>query len=104
MPHPHVLWFFGSVCLSLSLSPTHDNNKIRSPCPCMPSCFLSLVLCFFLSFGGWLSALAFFLIHNKVIMSTHAVVANGGLVALNGSNAVAQAAKELSVPVVCVTG
>eukprot|EP00903_Cladosiphon_okamuranus_P022092 g20314.t2 len=41
---------------------------------------------------------------NKVILSTHAVVANGGLIALNGSHAVALAAKDLSVPVVCVTG
>lgn len=41
---------------------------------------------------------------NKVILSTHAVVANGGLIALNGSHAVALAAKDLSVPLVCVTG
>ncbi|CAB1110838.1 unnamed protein product [Ectocarpus sp. CCAP 1310/34] len=41
---------------------------------------------------------------NKVILSTHAVVANGGLIALNGSHAVALAASDLSVPVVCVTG
>ncbi|CAN0568751.1 unnamed protein product, partial [Ectocarpus sp. 12 AP-2014] len=41
---------------------------------------------------------------NKVILSTHAVVANGGLIALNGSHAVALAANDLSVPVVCVTG
>ncbi|CAN0440374.1 unnamed protein product, partial [Ectocarpus sp. 13 AM-2016] len=40
----------------------------------------------------------------KVILSTHAVVANGGLIALNGSHAVALAANDLSVPVVCVTG
>lgn len=40
----------------------------------------------------------------QVILSTHAVVANGGLIALNGSHAVALAAKDLSVPVVCVTG
>ncbi|KAG5178526.1 eukaryotic translation initiation factor 2B beta subunit [Tribonema minus] len=41
---------------------------------------------------------------NKVIMPTHAVVANGGLVAGCGSYMIALAAKELSVPVVCVTG
>lgn len=40
----------------------------------------------------------------QVILSTHAVVANGGLIALNGSHAVALAANDLSVPVVCVTG
>ncbi|CAM9351760.1 unnamed protein product, partial [Phaeothamnion confervicola] len=41
---------------------------------------------------------------NKVILSTHAVVANGGLVAGSGSHLIALAARELSVPVVCVTG
>jgi translation initiation factor eIF-2B subunit beta len=41
---------------------------------------------------------------NKVLMPTHAVVANGGLVAACGSHLVALAASELSVPVVCVTG
>ncbi|CAM9633599.1 unnamed protein product, partial [Chrysoparadoxa australica] len=42
---------------------------------------------------------------NKVIMPTHAVVANGGsLIAMSGSHTMTLAAKELSVPVVCVTG
>jgi translation initiation factor eIF-2B subunit beta len=41
---------------------------------------------------------------NKVIMPTHAVMANGGLIALTGSHMIARAARELSVPVVCVTG
>ncbi|CAB1097582.1 unnamed protein product [Ectocarpus sp. CCAP 1310/34] len=40
----------------------------------------------------------------KVILSTHAVVANGGMITLNGSHAVALAAHDLSVPVVCFTG
>ncbi|CAM9237482.1 unnamed protein product [Ectocarpus sp. 8 AP-2014] len=41
---------------------------------------------------------------NKVILSTHAIVANEGLIALSGSRAVALAANDLSVTVVCVTG
>ena len=41
---------------------------------------------------------------SKVIMGTHAVVANGGMVATCGSHMVALAAKQHSVPLVCVTG
>jgi translation initiation factor eIF-2B subunit beta len=41
---------------------------------------------------------------NKVLLPAHAVLANGGLIAPSGSNLVALAAKNNSVPVVCVTG
>jgi len=41
---------------------------------------------------------------NKVLLPAHAVLANGGLIAPSGSNMVALAAKENSVPVVSVTG
>lgn len=36
---------------------------------------------------------------NKVIIGTHTVLANGGLKAINGSHAIALAAKYYSVPV-----
>lgn len=69
-------------------------SGLSSSCPSMmiklsPSAFFPISFVLFLS---------------KVILSTHAVVANGGLIALNGSHAVALAANDLSVPVVCVTG
>jgi len=41
---------------------------------------------------------------NKVLLPAHAVLANGGLVAPSGSRLAALAARELSVPVVVVTG
>ncbi len=41
---------------------------------------------------------------NKVIMSTHAVLANGGLLASAGAQMVAQAARVHATPVVVVTG
>mmetsp|Transcript_28174 Transcript_28174/g.39630 ORF Transcript_28174/g.39630 Transcript_28174/m.39630 type:complete len:466 (+) Transcript_28174:148-1545(+) len=41
---------------------------------------------------------------NKVLLPSHAVLANGGLIAPSGSNMVALAAKNNSVPVVCVGG
>ncbi|GKY95593.1 hypothetical protein MPSEU_000520600 [Mayamaea pseudoterrestris] len=41
---------------------------------------------------------------NKVLISAHAVLANGGLVARSFCNVVALAAQYHSVPVVCVTG
>ena len=41
---------------------------------------------------------------NKVLVSTHAVMANGGLIAWAGSHAVAMAAKHHSVPFVVCTG
>lgn len=41
---------------------------------------------------------------NKVLLASHAVLANGGLVSHSGCNLVAMAAKHHSVPVVCVTG
>lgn len=41
---------------------------------------------------------------NKVIMSTHAVMADGGAICVNGNLMVAMAAKDFSVPVVCVAG
>lgn len=41
---------------------------------------------------------------NKVIMGTHAVLQNGGLLAASGANQVALAAREHSTPVVIVTG
>ncbi len=41
---------------------------------------------------------------NKVIVSTHAVMANGGLIALTGTHMVALAAKHHSVPFVVCTG
>ena len=41
---------------------------------------------------------------NKVVIPTHAVMANGGLLVQAGGHAVALAAKHHAVPVVCVTG
>ncbi|KAF9428476.1 Translation initiation factor eIF-2B subunit beta [Podila epigama] len=41
---------------------------------------------------------------NKVILGTHAVLANGGLVAISGSHMMAAAAKHHSIPVVVCTG
>jgi translation initiation factor eIF-2B subunit beta len=41
---------------------------------------------------------------NKVIVGTHAVVANGGLIALTGTHMLAQAAKAHSIPFVVCTG
>ncbi|KAI9139994.1 hypothetical protein BKA69DRAFT_1082902 [Paraphysoderma sedebokerense] len=41
---------------------------------------------------------------NKVILGTHAVLANGGLISLSGTSVIASAAKYYSVPVVCLTG
>jgi translation initiation factor eIF-2B subunit beta len=41
---------------------------------------------------------------NKVILPAHAVLANGGLVAPSGSNLAVLAARQNSVPVVCLTG
>jgi translation initiation factor eIF-2B subunit beta len=41
---------------------------------------------------------------NKVLLSSHAVLANGGLVTSSGANLVAMAAHNNSVPVVCITG
>eukprot|EP00029_Vermamoeba_vermiformis_P011854 TRINITY_DN6660_c0_g1_i1.p1 TRINITY_DN6660_c0_g1~~TRINITY_DN6660_c0_g1_i1.p1 ORF type:complete len:358 (-),score=126.87 TRINITY_DN6660_c0_g1_i1:10-1083(-) len=41
---------------------------------------------------------------NKVIVGTHAVVANGGLISLSGTHMLAQAAKKHSVPFVVCTG
>ncbi|EED91107.1 predicted protein [Thalassiosira pseudonana CCMP1335] len=41
---------------------------------------------------------------NKVLLPAHAVLANGGLIAPSGSNMVALAAKQNSVPVVTVAG
>jgi len=41
---------------------------------------------------------------NKVIMPCCAVMANGGLITDSGGHSVALAAKELSVPVICITG
>lgn len=41
---------------------------------------------------------------NKVILGTHAVTANGGLVAQAGTSAIAKAAKEHRTPVVIVSG
>lgn len=41
---------------------------------------------------------------NKVIIGTHAVMANGGLLASAGTHMVAQAAKHFNVPVVVCTG
>ncbi|KAL1920911.1 uncharacterized protein VTP21DRAFT_11546 [Calcarisporiella thermophila] len=41
---------------------------------------------------------------NKVILGTHAVLANGGLIAVSGSQMLAAAAKHHSTPVVVVTG
>ena len=41
---------------------------------------------------------------NKVLLSAHAVLANGGLVASSGSNMVALAAHNNAVPVVVITG
>jgi len=41
---------------------------------------------------------------NKVIIGTHAVMGNGGLIAESGMHMVALAAKHHAVPVICVTG
>lgn len=41
---------------------------------------------------------------NKVLLSAHAVLANGGLVGSSGANMVALGAHNNSVPVVCITG
>ncbi|KAF8937802.1 eukaryotic translation initiation factor 2B beta subunit [Dissophora ornata] len=41
---------------------------------------------------------------NKVILGTHAVLANGGLVAISGTHMMAAAAKHHSIPVVVCTG
>lgn len=41
---------------------------------------------------------------NKVVIPTHAVMANGGVLVQAGGHAVALAAKHHSVPLVCVTG
>jgi translation initiation factor eIF-2B subunit beta len=41
---------------------------------------------------------------NKVLLPAHAVLANGGLISPSGSHMVALAAKQNSVPVVCITG
>lgn len=41
---------------------------------------------------------------NKVILGTHAVTANGGLVAAAGAAAISKAAKEHRTPVVVVAG
>ena len=41
---------------------------------------------------------------NKVILGTHAVLANGGLVAISGTNMIAAAAKFHHTPVVVCTG
>ena len=40
---------------------------------------------------------------NKVIVGTHGVMANGGLIAHSGANNIARAAKHHSVPFVVVT-
>ena len=41
---------------------------------------------------------------NKVLLSAHTVLANGGLIAASGSNTVALAAQHNAVPVVAITG
>ena len=41
---------------------------------------------------------------DKVFLPTHAVLANGGLIAPSGGHMLALAAQEHSVPVVCITG
>eukprot|EP01118_Nematostelium_gracile_P016102 TRINITY_DN6594_c0_g1_i1.p1 TRINITY_DN6594_c0_g1~~TRINITY_DN6594_c0_g1_i1.p1 ORF type:complete len:344 (+),score=96.05 TRINITY_DN6594_c0_g1_i1:106-1137(+) len=41
---------------------------------------------------------------NKVIVGTHAVMANGGLIAMSGTHSIALAAKHHSVPLVVCTG
>lgn len=41
---------------------------------------------------------------NKVLLSAHAVLANGGLITSSGSNMIALAAHNNAVPVVCITG
>lgn len=41
---------------------------------------------------------------NKVILGTHAVLANGGLIAVSGSNNLASAARYHHVPVAVCTG
>lgn len=41
---------------------------------------------------------------NKVILATHAVIANGGLIAAAGSRAIAKAAKAHKTPVIVVSG
>jgi len=41
---------------------------------------------------------------NKVILATHAVIANGGLVAAAGARVIAKAAKVHTVPVIVISG
>jgi translation initiation factor eIF-2B subunit beta len=41
---------------------------------------------------------------NKVIVGTHAVMANGGLISVSGTHMIAQAAKHFNVPFVVCTG
>lgn len=41
---------------------------------------------------------------NKVVINTHAVMANGGLLARSGSHVLVAAAKQHSTPVVVLTG
>jgi translation initiation factor eIF-2B subunit beta len=41
---------------------------------------------------------------NKVILATHTVLANGGLVAAAGAHMIAKAAKEHQIPVVVLSG
>jgi len=41
---------------------------------------------------------------NKVILATHAVIANGGLIAAAGARIIAKAAKEHKKPVIVVSG
>ncbi len=41
---------------------------------------------------------------NKVVLGTHAVLANGGLIAISGSHMIAAAAKYHHIPVVVCTG
>lgn len=41
---------------------------------------------------------------NKVILATHAVIANGGLVAAAGARVIAKAAKAHTVPVIVISG
>jgi translation initiation factor eIF-2B subunit beta len=41
---------------------------------------------------------------NKVVLGTHAILANGGLIALSGANTVATAAKHYGIPVVVIAG
>ena len=50
------------------------------------------------------AAFAVMALVDKVFLPTHAVMANGGLIAPSGSALVALAAREHAVPVVCITG